>query len=1178
MLGVVEMDEVEREATPPDSVQLTWDALENIRLDLMSLASQLRSLKDSSPATVLPFLQARVRCAAWRACVLLRQSAQTALVHNRPEDATEIRRWIRYIDGHSINGGSHIVVLEGSSCNTVEEVPEDEPAASLVRRMTVVRPLKETMIGMTARQHPSSNVAQRPDDSQRFGEFAASKAYCPWLHPFVHAIFAAHVAAPIESQSCDDLGPKPLPHWGCVPWLFPALPFAQFTRCLCLLSPSSRQAVTEEHVQLDMKVESFLLLREVSPDDMAAIEAETDFVRTWLIASTLRETVLCAQLRQAPPANREDIQLVDLNFAAMFTNSRHSEEDTDHQSESAESSVEGSENGHAAEGLGNTAMTDTSERDARTAIRLEMRSAVETVNKLTCEMQKVLFVFDLHALKKGLDEVMALAPAVKAEDDKETRGSLGSPSSVQAHDVAKTQALVVFNRLRQRGTRVRTKELYGPATYVLREHDIDECVEDLGQRLLHWGRLQVEAQFERSADQIADMAAQVRLLENSVLQNDWDKKTREADMEATIVSAVADRGSRQLFEVDRLNRIVNALSSASYEMEHRLNAEVCNKVLDHVGNLETEVAEARVRFSEYVGSMRSTVSDEVQSLRQSVLQQLRKLSHQNFVLQSCVKNFEEEWQTHDTSADKAAVTRQSTVVANEDRAALAAEIAERKALQARVAVKSESGQQDEVTEAEIEAVHGELNELRNARVRIQTLFSLKFQRLHQAFEEQIQKLTLTVSSNNELWERVSEVRERERIADEELARSQRRVAAATATIERLTDQAAREANLSTKLESWKERAWQRLGALQKEAIKYERNGIVDLKRIEHDVAMLDEALSNLSRGDKGDLTDERREAETTRARIIRRILRHQIQEEKMLTQKAQKKSDLIRREMEVGEAADNESLVILLCDEYRDVLEQCAKLEADNERMRSSIAATSHVEVVSRGPRATLMQSQNLTRARSNTKTPKSSKQQPAVRSKSEVRASLLDKPNPLDAVRNDQLDDMLCYSMGLSKAPKLPWFRSQIDTVRAGLVSDSSMADPIQEAVQKNSSSGKSGMLAAAQDLRAALGSRSMLAEAGSLSARGNMAQSPDLNASGSMSARSARQVHGSPEVMVSAQPSASVTPPPPQEIVRTSTLNQSYRASLEEQGMTNMLPSLQRRSTNRGSASDIPSGRRSH
>merc|ERR1719506_2075532 len=93
-------------------VSHAWRSWENMRVDFMNLKGQLHSLNDNSPEIVYGFLRERLRNAAWRTCILLRQGSQDALRNDDVDAAAEISRWARYLDGFPINDTGQMVMAE----------------------------------------------------------------------------------------------------------------------------------------------------------------------------------------------------------------------------------------------------------------------------------------------------------------------------------------------------------------------------------------------------------------------------------------------------------------------------------------------------------------------------------------------------------------------------------------------------------------------------------------------------------------------------------------------------------------------------------------------------------------------------------------------------------------------------------------------------------------------------------------------------------------------------------------------------------------------------------------------------------------------------------------------------------------------------------------------------------
>jgi hypothetical protein len=294
------------------------------------------------------------------------------------------------------------------------------------------------------------------------------------------------------------------------------------------------------------------------------------------------------------------------------------------------------------------------------------------------------------------------------------------------------------------------------------------------------------------------------------------------------------------------------------------------------------------------------------------------------------------------------------------------------------AVVSESGLQ--VTQTDIESLHDEIDALRRANTRLQTFYQMKFQSMRQNFEQTIQAFTTTLSSNSDLWERASEIKEREIIAEQELAGSHRRIAAASDTVDRIATDSAREAETAARLQSWKAHAFEWLDTLQNEERKYQLEDHIDLKRLGHQITKLDAEIKHLN---QGDLTEVRIDVEKHNGQIKTKHLKHQIQIEDKLTQKIQRKAELVQREMEFGNLVDDESLVALLSEEHRALAQQLAEVDARNAALKSKLQC----------------------------------------RSQGKSSADIEADPNSTEFEQN------MCYSVGFMKCPQAPWYRSPIDS-----------------------------------------------------------------------------------------------------------------------------------------------------
>jgi hypothetical protein len=108
----------------------------------MNLQGQLESLKDNSTDAIHSFLQEKLRCAAWRTSVLLRQSVSDFLEKDNAFTAAEVRRWAQYLDGYPVDGGSYLFLAEAERCfqTAIDSNSQMTDAAMFLRRLVLVRP------------------------------------------------------------------------------------------------------------------------------------------------------------------------------------------------------------------------------------------------------------------------------------------------------------------------------------------------------------------------------------------------------------------------------------------------------------------------------------------------------------------------------------------------------------------------------------------------------------------------------------------------------------------------------------------------------------------------------------------------------------------------------------------------------------------------------------------------------------------------------------------------------------------------------------------------------------------------------------------------------------------------------------------------------------------------------
>eukprot|EP00927_Polykrikos_kofoidii_P048725 TRINITY_DN42940_c0_g1_i1.p1 TRINITY_DN42940_c0_g1~~TRINITY_DN42940_c0_g1_i1.p1 ORF type:complete len:971 (+),score=167.66 TRINITY_DN42940_c0_g1_i1:167-2914(+) len=818
-----------------------------------------------------------------------------------------------------------------------------------------------------------------------------------------------------------------------------------------------------------MKVDNYVLLREGNNKSPEAVQVESEFVQTHLTVHRLRDIVICGHMRSAPPVHYAEKLAFDALYDLKIEKPRQmlstlqgqgNTWDRTEKPEIAPKFEEGLGNERFEEDTNAAVVVHVQDDYQRTVVRSELRDLQDTIARLIGEVHKLLLTFIIATISHHIDEldgvVAADAHAASTEGAwpqtagrsghanttqprKNSKDSLPSGLTATTFAVASTcrsEAVAAFNRVRARGSRTRTQ---GPLSevpaYVIREHDLDECFEELGRRLLQWARGTLATQTLQAKHRIDDGAQRMLRFERESLETSYDSIKRVAALEDQVTAVVADQSHKQLRDMDRLHRTMNELATASLEMEHRLGSEIKTNVLHDLHVLETQLQDVQARFSQYLGGMRSAVNQQVQALRESLLEQLSGSSTALFMFKQKIKEAEEESLAEQqatslpsgggATAGAVVGSAASTVPITRSQAGNASGNATSALTMAAsgtgvVTASTETGEpsfekrsgiwnSNNLASAaclppegsqEIEALHIEISELAKASSGLEALYRAKFQLSRQNFEHKLQIFKTALSSNADLWDHASEVREREKAVEGELAHSRRRLEAASRTVQQLVAHAANEDMRVERLEGWKTQAFERFDKLLKEERKYERVDSYDVDKLCHDLNSLDEEIFRLSRRDTGARISERIEAESHRSKVQRKALSRQIAQEKKLADKANTKADLIRREIECGDVVDDESLVALLADEYRHLIGRIRDLEAENATLTATMPTRGSQRIAKRGALKTALPKANI--------------------------QSLQTQMS-----RTTDFEERLCFSVETRAIVRPTVFRSQIDSAR---------------------------------------------------------------------------------------------------------------------------------------------------
>jgi hypothetical protein len=367
--------------------------------------------------------------------------------------------------------------------------------------------------------------------------------------------------------------------------------------------------------------------------------------------------------------------------------------------------------------------------------------------------------------------------------------------------------------------------------------------------------------------------------------------------------------------------------------------------------LENQLKDVEMRFGKYLGDMRGALVNEVTVLREKLTAQMRQLCGVGYAITDKSKVVEEERANAGGVAHGSAValghaTSSSTVQDNnaggpggQPSTVLGASVA---GIALRDLILTPEGKQN------VEILHVEINETTEALTRLQNLHKYRFAEARQECEHQLQSFKTGLTSHVDLWEKCAAMRESAHIIEDELGSSHTRVTAANEAREKLNAQAQRESERGAKLEQWKAEAYKSFDVLSKEERKYERVDNVDIHKLEHDLMMLDHKILECLREPMNRNGDsrlvERQQGEARMANVKHNTLRAKIKKERLLTQKANAKSDLIRREIECGETFEDESLIGLLADDFRRTSEAIQLMEEENEALRQTVQTKSMIQ------------------------------------------------------------------------------------------------------------------------------------------------------------------------------------------------------------------------------------------
>lgn len=1008
--------------------QRTWDALEHVRADFLHLEAQVKQLKEErfQVKPVLQLLRQQHRLLKLGALVLCREAWHAAVQKNWLPEAAELQRWALHLEGFPLEGGCRLALAASAMPEMIgmpqKEFPsltevmagqeESDPAAITEFEALADEALERLWMSSPMGRGPFPAELGLEDEIKQ-AEACLLPVFkpedCPHLHPLFHAL-CLHFAAPYDDT--------PFSNSGDVPAFVPLLPgrSSQLPRAMCrallMLPGKMRRQVADIHLRMEMECD---LLGKGGTDPELLEEIET-LVQTRYAVQRLREMattfLLLVPPTPTPKGFRQAEELLARELRCREEEQRRKEQrDTNNEDEPPEEPVEGSQ---SVEQL----------KAKQVLIALEM--AIKVAGDAAAAAERAAeFEGDWLIMAKG-------GPGAQNEQE---AGRLAVKNSlIECHDaIVHTVGIIVkcglrfaaagIERLKRhmeiclsseggkaalafaqhllsRANFVQTFCKDGQNAWIVKHSDLQESLQEIGRRMLQWAIVSTADQVASGRERIAQKAQGAERAEEKLLQVRLALWHQRRDVGCMLNAMVSDRVPREIFELDRLHRSHRAVCSAALEAEHRCCVNLHEQIVEKLGSLDDALSYSQNCFRDYRKEMNQGVQLEMRNLKQLLSNQLLKMQPQTLTVQNALKRIEKDDRDdpqvssalkgpEPVQPQSAAATHESGTAAAESYVEAAIIGPQRPALQPGAQLQRK---------AALEEMHQEIAQMLAAGTRIHTFYDLKCQQLKQYYDEELHRLCGTLSSNREVWENVSEGRERQRLLAEEIARSQRRCEDANGEAKVMRKAIDEHEEYTKKMFHWNRKMMKAQGDLQHEMRKYERDGLVDVSKMESELGKLDAQLQQLSTSVPAEqIIDLIQRRGKTERMALKRAMKH----EGYLLHKAAAKVQVIRSELEKGaQDQEDEPFAELLMEECNTLSRQIMELDQENKDLQSQLLKTGEIDLIVYQPRAERPQPQTW---------------QPPARNVPEI-------------FRDSTFEQELCFSVSFMKPPRGSTKRKQID------------------------------------------------------------------------------------------------------------------------------------------------------
>lgn len=971
----------------------TYEALEQLQGALERLGRRLDGLDDAARTVeaVRTAVRMEVRSAFRQLVLLLRLAAHDCLKDDAADDFAVIRCWLGYLEG-GFAVGSEPGAASGRGPPPLPPLRRRHlPVASLPTfGEALQQDQDDVQLQGAGSRHWQAPLPQgegalelQPalyQDSRRYMAEVHPELHPahPLLSPFLRALLAGHVPQHLPPSAVDwaagaplggladeasDRPTTPMPisppaasAMATAHWQQPPPPLLPLLSALCSLDVRRRHRMSEMRLQLYERRRAFHMLRqsaeplEAQQQEQEQSEASTDaeLYGTLVLVEVLKERVASGQLNQEPPASREELA----QFEDVFT-----EPGADpHRQQGLLASPPPSRRRHSRPVPGQQLPVglecDADQGPTPEEVGDDMAAARQQIAGLIMALDCWLVALAGERLGHEL--------AVLAE----RQGQLGAHRSAKMESAAlqrlwarggsmcagKVDILLhALNELRTKATFVSMHHNLSEVeseerAYVLREEDLNDCVEHLLRAMDFWGDDLLASRNKATGHLIGFLRFRRDTLERAVRQpatrDSGSVAGQGAQREVRVKAEVTEQTCRMIFEIDRLHRTVRNLRTLVGELDERLSGEVWSKVRHVVTSLTSRLAAEIGSFQEKHGHQAKLVAQQMRKIREQVSAQLADISASNYTAQL---------RAQQTRQHHAVVSSQTGAPVGRDEApdpgrglpligdgggGAGAHSAQGGAPEPIRPLVISDGMhrkfravacRDDERVLQLQA-----SELRNRQVLLRTFHHLKVQTMRQQFEARMHDLHATLQGHKEVWERLGQASAHERKKEANYTAIAKQTSLVELRIEQLRAEANANAEQHQKLLGWKKNKARHAMHFEQKLRSYRRSGATDVASLLQALEQKSETLARLQavRHDEDSLVEEAVSRLSRKTARLKEVLRTK-QEAK---QAAQRQLLATRQELEAG-GLRGEDRLRLWHGRVQEVREALAKANAERQEL-----------------------------------------------------------------------------------------------------------------------------------------------------------------------------------------------------------------------------------------------------